>query len=314
MATRRGPSGLVKAASRHVTPAAAPDSASYDRAVLTFIEAVGGRQALTDTLAVAATATELQPIAQLLLDSRYDGQPVTRLCRLAGLTVADLLVAYRKALVAKAHIKAAVSIAERIPAVVDDVLRRAAPHDLPCDACQGLGETRPRATKADPLPIPVPCSRCRGSGQTHHLPDLDRQKLALELAQLSQKSGGIFVQQNNVANDAPSAGLAAGPGALESLQQAVSQILYNQPITLAPDGAAEDAAPTVERLPRLHVVDADPGAHPITEPGEPPAPIDEPIEEESGDAEEDAEEEEDEEEDDDGEDSDDAEEEPPPAG
>src|SRR5262245_4259853 len=219
--------GLVPAAARVATTGLTDlEQELADEAVETFVTVVGGRHALTETLAVADHSVEIQHVVRLLLDPRYDNVGLPRLCRLAGLTVADCLVAYRKALIARAHIAATATVAAKILPVVDDILTRAAPHQVVCDACHGEGSLPPRPTRTDPNPSPLPCPTCRASGRRLVLPDLDRQKLALELAHLLQKSGGIVVQQNT--NVAPDPRAVQGPGALEQLQQAVSQILYHE--------------------------------------------------------------------------------------
>jgi hypothetical protein len=226
-------SGLVPAAARVPLALSDADQALSDEAVQTFVAEVGGRHALTGALAVGATSPDVQQIVRLLLDPRYDQTSLPRLCRLAGLTVADFFVAYRKALVARSHIAATHLVAGQILTVVQDILHRAAPHHVPCDACYGCGSITPSPTRQVPNPSPGPCPRCQGRGQITLLPDLDRQKVALELAQLTQKSGGIVVQQQTTVTQ-PQRPLQA-PGALEQLQQAVSQILYHEPITLSPD-------------------------------------------------------------------------------
>jgi hypothetical protein len=57
-------------------------------------------------------------------------------------------------------------------------------------------------------------------------PDLDRQKLALELGQLTQKGGGFFIQQTQIANATAATLAAGGGGMLEQLQQVVGELLF----------------------------------------------------------------------------------------
>jgi hypothetical protein len=226
---------LLPAATRRettLTPAEADLSAS---AIETFTKAVGGREALVEALSVASEAPEVEKIVLLLLDPRYETMTLRRICQMAGLTVADLFAAYRKAAIAEAHIKAAPIIAGKLVAVVDDVMTRGAPYEVPCTACAGLGTSTPEPTKDQPNPSLGPCRTCRGGGKLLAFPDLDRQKLALELGQLTTRSGGINIQQNLIAERAGS----AAPGALEQLQQAVGDILFNRP---ASGGAVVEGA------------------------------------------------------------------------
>lgn len=200
------------------------EAAAGNAAIDTVVRALGGRERLTDTLAVAADAPEVEQILVLLLDPRYSHLSIRGLCRLAGLSVVDLFTAYKKAMVVKAHLAAYQAISDGILPVVEDVMKRAAPFAIPCDRCGATGETRETADAA-----PVVCGACNGQKQVLQLPDLDRQKLALELAQLVQKSAGISISQNTAV--APAAEPETHSTMIE-LQQAVRQLLSGprQPI------------------------------------------------------------------------------------
>jgi hypothetical protein len=192
-------------------------------AVDAFTVAIGGRQALLDTLAVADGTKEVHQIVNLLIDPRYAGWSLRKICGQAGLTIADLFVAYRKALVVKAHLQATRIVTENLVAVVDDVMTRAQPFAITCDACKGTGTFTPEPAKKLPNPSPEPCRACNATGRLMQIPDLDRQKVALELGQMLQQRG-LVVQQNNLT--VPTGGSIGAPGALEQLQQAVHEVLY----------------------------------------------------------------------------------------
>lgn len=197
------------------------------RALETVEKALGGRDALLDTLAVAAEAPEVEEVVQLLLDPRYARCSLRQICVMAGLTVVDLFAAYKQAMVVQAHLVAYRAITTKVLPVVEDVMRRAAPFKVPCTRCGGTG----RGTDPDkPDAPPESCPSCAGHGELLQLPDLDRQKLALELAQLVQKSGGVLLQQNNLTvQPAEKAG-----GTLVGLQQAVRELLGGTRTPLAP--------------------------------------------------------------------------------
>jgi len=197
-----------------------------DQAVDLFARMIGGREKFAAILAVADDAPDVAKVNDLLLDPRYATYGLRRICAMAGLSVADLFAAYKKAVIVEAHIRAAPVIAEKLIGVVEDLMTRAQPHYLPCDVCRGSGRVVPPPTKDQPSPAPVACTACT-NGQQLHLPDLDRQKLALEIAELIKPrvgSGVVF----NQANILPPADRSAGaPGALEQLQQAVSEVLFS---------------------------------------------------------------------------------------
>jgi hypothetical protein len=182
-------------------------------AIETFAKAVGGRDNLTSVLVVAEAAPECEKVVNLLLDPRFQGYSLRRLCTMAGITVADLFTAYRKALITKAHIEAAHIVASKLPPIVADVMTRAAPTPMVCPNCAGAGD---KAT----------CALCLGTGVVLSEPELDRQKLALELGQLTTKGGGFTIQNNNqvVANATVA---SAATGSLEQLHQAVGDLLFS---------------------------------------------------------------------------------------
>lgn len=243
---KAAPGGLALASRPDLT--LTPDEADLSASAIdAFTVALGGRGALLDTLQVAGGSKEVDRITTLLIDPRYGGWSLRRLCTLAGLTVADLFVAYRKALLAKAHLQATKVVTDQLVQVVDDVMKRSQPYTLTCPACQGLGMITPEPSKKIPTPQPETCRACHGHGTVTMEPDLDRQKVALELGQLLQKSGGINVQQNNLQVPPGGAG-GGGTGTLEQLQQAVHEVLYPRV------RGAEAPAPVVTDT----AIDADP--------------------------------------------------------
>jgi hypothetical protein len=190
------------------------ESVLNSEAIELFAQALGGREKLADALAVAGSGSEVERMTTLLLDPRYAQWGLARLCRTVGLTVADLFAAYRKAAVARSHIESTHLIAGKLPAVVDDVMTRAAPQRVVCPTCAGAAG----AAGA--------CAACGGRGYVLTEPELDRQKLALELGHLLEKKGGLIVQQNNLAQTTLG---ATAPGSLETLQQAVGDLLFGGP-------------------------------------------------------------------------------------
>lgn len=198
-----------------------------------FAATLGGRAALLDTLSVANGSPEIDQIARLLDDPRYAGWSLRRLCHLAGITVADLFSAYRKALIVRAHVEATRKIVDALPGVVADVMARSQPYQETCRDCQGTTRYTPEPTKKEPNPVAEPCRACQATGTITILPDLDRQKVALELGQLLQSRTGISIQQNTLS--LPPAGGGAGVGTLESLQQAVQAVLYPRAVPRSPE-------------------------------------------------------------------------------
>lgn len=207
------------------------EAQANDQAIEAFVQALGGRAQLLETLSIAPEAPEVETVLSLLLDPRYAAVSLRRLCTMAHLTVADLFAALKKAMIVKAHVAAYQVISAKLLPVVEDVMRRAAPYEVPCGACAGHGKL------LDPDDLdgdPIGCEACAGQGKLLQLPDLDRQKLALELAQLVQKAAGISISQQNVTVPPPD---PRAPSTYVDLQHAVRELLSG---------------------PRLPIVDAEP--------------------------------------------------------
>jgi hypothetical protein len=237
-------SALVPAAARPPTALADHEAILSAHAIDTFTKILGGKDLLADVLAVASHDPDVDKVVTLLLDPAYASYSLARLCHLAGITAADLYSALGKASIARAKIEAIVTeVAPKLRGVVKDVMDRAQPYEIPCTACGGVGATTAEPTKEQPNPAPQACAVCRGGGKLLALPDLDRQKLALELGQLVSKGGGIAVQvnQQNLGDRAGS----TQTGALEQLQQALGEILFDGPPPTAPlvEGEVVDSAP-----------------------------------------------------------------------
>jgi hypothetical protein len=214
---RTRPASLVPAAARgdsRLTDGEVDRSAS---AIEAFTTALGGRAALVDAISVVDSDADADKLVGLLLDPTYDSWSLRRICTLAGITVAEVFALYKKAAIVRAHIQAAPVIASKLVGVVDDIMTRAQPYPIPCDRCGGTGRWAEKPTQE-----PGPCPTCRGGGTLMAFPDLDRQRRALELGQLTARGGGIVVQQNLIGERAGS----AAPGALEQLQQALGDLLF----------------------------------------------------------------------------------------
>lgn len=258
---------LVPAAARQTSLPEAEAVLNLE-AIEVFAKALGGRDQLADALAVAGSGSDVEKITTLLLDPRYASWSLPRLCQMVGITIADLFAAYRKAAIARAHIEATHIIAARLPPIVTDVMDKALPHPIACDVCGGRGQTDQ-----------TPCWRCKATGSVLSEPTVERHKLALELGQLLEKKGGLIVQQNNVAA-AASFGGGTGAGSLETLQQAVGDLLFGSrrqvvdieretpPADLPPD---EDEAP-VEEEPWLPFDNGNGGDAPVDPNTPPPRP------------------------------------------
>jgi len=230
------------------------ESFENGEAVELFARVLGGRQKLTAILQVADASGMADQVVDRLLDPRYQTWSLRRICEDAGITVADLFVTYRKACVVQAHIRAAHIIAARLPPIVEDVMERATPRMVTCPSCRGDKVLNPTNKR-------VACPTCDGSGKVLTEPQIERVRLALELAHLTQKAGLTLLQQQNQITTTNQT--VVTNGGLEQLQQVVGDLLYSptRRRSLAPPLDPPLDPPPVEEP---DVVDV-----PLSEPGEP---------------------------------------------
>ncbi len=206
--------------------------------------AIGGRASLQAALLQAPPSTALDFVIQAIADPTQDARALSTICDEANVSLGELLQAYKLGVMAKGTVEAITAIAAGAAPVAHDVMRRAAAYDEPCPYCEGTGHNTADPTEAEPNPSPVPCKTCKGQGALRYLPDLARQKVALELVGLlGQKSGTqINITQ---ANQTMTAAINGERGALARLQAATDQVLYSEPMTpddLGPaDGEVVDA-------------------------------------------------------------------------
>jgi len=181
--------------------------------------AMGGRAALVAALVSGPSDPDLDYVVGLIADPRHDAQKLSAVCALGRVTVGQVLEAYKRGVLASAQVAAIHRVAASIPKVVDDVMTRAQPHYVQCGSCNGVG-TRGDTTKPDAPPSP--CTACNGTGSHFTLPELDRQKVALELGKLLTKGPMVVAQTNHYERPASS----ASPAAFGSLMAAVDKILH----------------------------------------------------------------------------------------
>lgn len=202
-------------------------------AVDAFVTALGGRQVLVDTLLLATGDAAVDRVVSLLDDPVYGGWSLKDLCASAGLSLADFLTAYQRAMLKRGEIAATRVITARMVEVVDDVMRRAAPYD---EACPCLDADR------------AACRQCRGTGIRRVLPELDRQKVALDLAKLLSK-GGSLIQQNTLVAPGGSAPTVIAHGSLADLSAAVTEVLKPRRALAVPHPAKVLDATVAEESP-----------------------------------------------------------------
>jgi hypothetical protein len=196
---------------------------------------VGGRAAIIQALITAPPSKDVQYVLGLLADPANEKRTLAQLCVEAKITPGQLLDLLERGTRLRARIISGQIIARSTPAVVTDVMAKAAPFEDTCPDCAGTGTHTPEPSQSEQNPNPVQCKTCRGGGTLRYEADPECRKLALEMAGLTAKGGGINIAvQANVA--APGAG---GAGmAYEALTELMDRMLYSRKTLVA--------APTTE--------------------------------------------------------------------
>jgi hypothetical protein len=189
---------------------------------------LGGRDAIVGMLSLAPLTPDLKYLLGMLGDPVHRGHPLADICAMGGILPGDLLHQLAQAALLKGKVLAGQAVASGIQAVAADVMRRSAPYQDACHQCLGIGTITPEPTRDVPNPSPGPCETCRGTGQLTYKPDLERQKLAIEMAQLLPKSGGIQIAQINGAGGSGQGIRGAGASHAEILQKLTDKLLYDR--------------------------------------------------------------------------------------
>lgn len=219
---------LPLTAARRRRPTASPQVvAAIATAADRLEQQLGGRTALITALSVTLQSDEISSVVAILGDPANDTKSLAQICAEVGFAPAEIFQAYERAVLARARLLALQTAAAAAPAVADDLVRRAVPHNAICPECHGRGKiTRDRRDPTTHALIPKieDCLACAGVGTLRAEADRASQDRLLDLLGLLPKAGpGIAISNiNAVAAAAPS---STTGGSLEALQEAVSQVL-----------------------------------------------------------------------------------------
>ena len=220
------PQSLQPAGSRHL----ALPSQLEEQSLAVIEKTLGGREALVAALSHAPKSRDLEFLLGLIGDPLMADTPLGHLCAQGGITPGELLSAWKSGEILRGHVLATKQIVAAMPAIVGDVLKRAAPYEDTCSACAGVGQVTPEPTEKTPNPEPQTCPACLGGGVLTYEADFDRAKIALELAQLTSKGNGVQINLDQRQAHLHAGGGSAG-GTLEALMAASDKILYGDPDT-----------------------------------------------------------------------------------
>lgn len=196
---------------------------------------LGGRQALVLALTYAPPHKDIRYILGLLGDPDHQVLRLSEVCHLGRVMPGQLVDALAKGSELRARLLATQAISRRLPAVVEDVMLKAAPYQESCPACQGLGSRMPDPTPEEPNPAQEMCPQCLGHGQLRYDADGKCRDLALEMGGLLQKGGGIHITNTQQVATLQ----AGGASGVEGFQELLDAVLFGQEGGRAPLDTAE---------------------------------------------------------------------------
>jgi hypothetical protein len=191
-----------------------------------FEQQLGGREALFEILSQGDSTPEVQILLGLIGDPRNHALSLAHLCRMANLHPGEVFLAYERALQVRARVLARLPIAEALPLVAADAMRRATTHKVLCPDCNG--RLKFFRIGKEGVVTEITCQACT-DGWVNQEPSLDQQKLALELGELCQKSG-LTIQNQQIQDNSKTVNLNMG-STLARLQQVAADAAFSPDAT-----------------------------------------------------------------------------------
>jgi hypothetical protein len=217
-------------------------------AIKTFETQLGGREALVEILSQADSTPEITDLLGWLGNPDFAHESLATICRMANLTAGDVFLAYERALQTRARVLARIPIAKQLPDDADKAMQNALVHQIKCEDCRGRGKVERKLKRGEnEVYEVVDCYPCEGTGKIDVEPDIDQQKLALELGEFCQKSG-LTIQNNNQQDNSKTVQIGSLGSTLAGLQASVAKSAFTV-------GATAPLAPSVPPAADGEVID-----------------------------------------------------------
>lgn len=195
------------------------------RALRKMEDALGGREALSDTLSDLSDVDSQDPsvqkataLASMLADPAHSSKSLATLCAEVGLSVGKFLKLFHDAKAARSFSITLSRFHDDLPRMADDIMKKAVTRKVKCRICKGIGRQHDAEGKLTKLA----CSKCFGTGVVVEESDYQRQKLAAEITGLVQNGSGTRVQVNTQVN----VNEATGARTSASFREATDRLLY----------------------------------------------------------------------------------------
>jgi hypothetical protein len=177
------------------------------RALKVFEDQVGGRDKLIEHLSHATLTDDQTYLVGMIADPRNSRKSLATIAALAQVHVGQLYKFFQEAGFVKAQLAAFEKIWKGLPAVAEDVMAKAVPRQIECPTCRGVGELTYEVKqegwkKGDPIGEEIKaCWNCQGEKKVWVEPDLETQKVALQIGKVLTPGGvQVGVQVNTQQN------------------------------------------------------------------------------------------------------------------
>lgn len=196
-----------------------------ERELALLEEQFGGRQNLVQALTFAKQTKDVRYLLGLIADPEHNARSLAEICHMGRILPGELVAALASGADLRSQLLAKQHIAQRAPAVVAEVMQKAAEYEDDCSECQGLGMLTPDPTDDNKNPEPGQCATCKGTGRLRYPADGKCRDLALEMAGLVGGTGGGSVI--NVNQNVQMANFQGGSyEGFERMQEAMDAVLF----------------------------------------------------------------------------------------
>lgn len=184
-----------------LTQAIAKVPKRIEDALNTFETTLGGREKVLSSLFALPPTNEIDYVVGLIADPRNDDLSLAQICAIGGISIGKLLAFWKDASGMKAQLEAIDKISRYLPDVVEDVMKRSLPMEEPCYRCETTGKVE--SPKAGGGTETVICFKCQGSGKLITAPNLETQKVAIQLGGFLKQGPSVSIntqfnkQENN---------------------------------------------------------------------------------------------------------------------
>lgn len=193
-----------------------------------FENQAGGRDKFQKILCYLPHDAQEELLMKMLGDPKLNHKSLAALAARCGFSAGRVIDFFRRAQKAEAFVKSFKGVYEKLPDLTGSVMTEALPRTVRCTLCDKGKLTNPinPATGKPAGGKRRNCNICEGRGYTIGRPEVDRQRLALEMSGVIQKGSGVTV--NNQQNTAVVANMGTPQALFKSFLEASDKVLFGE--------------------------------------------------------------------------------------